>query len=121
MAHHRTPKHKPHEDLDVVVEKESPTPRPSPRRARKTDPWSGEHILYGILVGLLIGAVMGFALGRASKPDAPAVAATASFAPAPMTITPDMMQRVPPPTQSTGGVDAYGRPPGDPHYGHNHP
>jgi hypothetical protein len=112
-------KHREPATVGEQAEETNPPAREKPRRGHAADPWSGEHVLYGLLIGLLIGAVVGFALGRASKDD---VSSGVEAAGARMTLTPDMMQPVAPPTQSgAGGVDAYGRPSGDPHFGHDHP
>ena len=83
---------------------------------------------------LLVGAVLGALIWDAAKPSSE----TGSPVPAPATVTapiaqpafpttrPSAPQAAPPDhpgsTPTTAGQpDAYGRLPGDPHYGHNHP
>ncbi len=109
--------------------------RHSSRRGQQSASWSGKHVFLGVLLGVGLGLVIGYSLGGvadsgstsssvASGTVTPQAVAPGSVAPgsvapgtAPAPTTPSFQ-----PTSGPQGVlDAYGRPPSDPHYGHNHP
>jgi len=71
--------------------------------------WKPRHTALAVIVGGLIVFAAGFLVGSSVTEQALAPDAT----------QPDSGQ---PQTQTqTGQTDAYGRPPGHPHYGHAHP
>jgi len=105
---------------------EASQPRHPRRRGPTARMWGTPHLVFALLVGVAIGLGLGVTIGGSSDPapaaDVAATGTTGTVVPQqttqPAPSSPTFQQ---PATGPQSLLDAYGRPPSDPHYGHNHP
>jgi hypothetical protein len=101
--------------------------------------WQGKHIIAALCGGILLGGLVGFGLGRSAVDESRAgMAASPQPVPVSVQTTPGLNTTVtpqivldgsqpsgarpiqPPLNPAASLLDAFGRPPSDPHYGHQH-